>query len=227
MRQKNFKAMVVTEVENDRFVRNIEDRHLDDLPKGDVLVNVEYSSLNYKDVLSAIGNRGVTKNYPHTPGIDAAGRVVESLSKDFKAGDAVIVTSYDLGMNTSGGFGQYIRVPAEWVVKMPEDLSARESMIFGTAGFTAALSVFRLVDYGITPDMGRVVVSGATGGVGSIAVSILSTFHFESASIDRQFSTFFNAQVDVAAHLVAVRAGDQRAHIVGIVTTVADFQVSK
>ncbi|MBW1969318.1 MAG: YhdH/YhfP family quinone oxidoreductase, partial [Deltaproteobacteria bacterium] len=184
MRQKNFKAMVVTEVENDRFVRNIEDRHLDDLPKGDVLVNVEYSSLNYKDVLSAIGNRGVTKNYPHTPGIDAAGRVVESLSKDFKAGDAVIVTSYDLGMNTSGGFGQYIRVPAEWVVKMPEDLSARESMIFGTAGFTAALSVFRLVDYGITPDMGRVVVSGATGGVGSIAVSILSKAGYEVTAVN-------------------------------------------
>jgi len=174
MGQKIFKAMVVTEVENDRFVRNIEDRHLDDLPKGDVLVKVEYSSLNYKDVLSATGNKGVTKNYPHTPGIDAAGRVVESLGKDFNAGDAVIVTSYDLGMNTSGGFGQYIRVPADWVVKMPQDLSARESMIFGTAGFTAALSVFRLVDYGITPNMGPVVVSGATGGVGSIAVSILA-----------------------------------------------------
>ena len=184
MRQNNFKAMVVTEAEKDRFVRDIEDRHLDDLPKGDVLVNVEYSSLNYKDVLSAIGNRGVTKNYPHTPGIDAAGRVVESLSKDFKAGDAVIVTSYDLGMNTSGGFGQYIRVPAEWVVKMPEDLSARESMIFGTAGFTAALSVFRLVDYGIVPDMGRILVSGATGGVGSIAVSILTKAGFEVTAVN-------------------------------------------
>ncbi len=184
MRQKIFKAMVVTEAENDRFVRNIEDRHLDDLPKGDVLVNVEYSSLNYKDVLSAIGNRGVTKNYPHTPGIDAAGRVVESLSEDFKAGDAVIVTSYDLGMNTSGGFGQYIRVPSEWVVKRPENLSARESMIFGTAGFTAALSVFRLVDYGITPDMGRVVVSGATGGVGSIAVSILTKAGYEVTAVN-------------------------------------------
>jgi putative YhdH/YhfP family quinone oxidoreductase len=184
MPQKIFKAMVVTEVENERFVRNIEDRNLDDLPKGDILVKVEYSSLNYKDVLSAIGNRGVTKNYPHTPGIDAAGKVVESLSKDFKAGDAVIVTSYDLGMNTSGGFGQYIRVPAEWVVKMPQDLSARESMIFGTAGFTAALSVFRLVDYGITPNMGPVVVSGATGGVGSIAVSILAKAGYEVTAVN-------------------------------------------
>ncbi len=184
MPQKIFKAMVVTEVEDERFVRNIEDRNLDDLPKGDILVKVEYSSLNYKDVLSAIGNRGVTKNYPHTPGIDAAGKVVESLSKDFKAGDAVIVTSYDLGMNTSGGFGQYIRVPAEWVVKMPQDLSARESMIFGTAGFTAALSVFRLVDYGITPNMGPVVVSGATGGVGSIAVSILAKAGYEVTAVN-------------------------------------------
>jgi acrylyl-CoA reductase (NADPH) len=184
MRQRIFKAMVVREDKNDRFVRDIEDRHLDDLPEGDVLVNVEYSSLNYKDVLSATGDRGVTKNYPHTPGIDAAGRVVESLSKDFKAGDAVIVTSYDLGMNTHGGFGQYIRVPAEWVVKRPENLSARESMIFGTAGFTAALSVFRLVDYGITPDRGRVVVSGATGGVGSIAVSILAKAGYEVTAVN-------------------------------------------
>ncbi len=184
MGQKIFKAMVVTEVENDRFVRNIQERHLDDLPKGDVLINVEYSSLNYKDVLSAVGNRGVTKKYPHTPGIDAAGRVVESLSTDFKAGDAVIVTSYDLGMNTSGGFGQYIRVPGDWVVKMPQNLSARESMIFGTAGFTAALSVFRLVDYGITPNMGPVVVSGATGGVGSIAVSILTKAGYEVTAVN-------------------------------------------
>jgi len=184
MRQKIFKAMVVREDKDDQFVRDIEDRHFDDLPEGDVLVKVEYSSLNYKDVLSATGNRGVTKNYPHTPGIDAAGRVVESLSKDFIAGDEVIVTSYDLGMNTSGGFGQYIRVPAEWVVKRPENLSVRDSMIFGTAGFTAALSVFRLVDYGITPDRGRVVVSGATGGVGSIAVSILTKAGYEVTAVN-------------------------------------------
>jgi len=200
MHQRIFKAMVVTEAENDRFVREIEDRHFDDLPEGDVLVNVEYSSLNYKDVLSATGNRGVTKNYPHTPGIDAAGRVVESLSKDFKAGDAVIVTSYDLGMNTPGGFGQYIRVPAEWVVKRPENLSARESMIFGTAGFTAALSVFRLVDYGITPDMGRVLVSGATGGVGSIAVSILTRAGYEVTAV--------NGVVDEKDFLLEIGAKD-------------------
>lgn len=184
MNQKTFRALVVTEKENDQFVREIKDRNLDDLPQGAVLVNVKYSSLNYKDVLSSIGNRGVTRQYPHTPGIDAAGTVAESKSKDFKAGDEVIVTSYDLGMNTSGGFGQYIRVPADWVVKMPEHLSARESMIFGTAGFTAALSVYRLVDYGITPDMGRILVSGATGGVGSIAVSILTKAGYEVVAVN-------------------------------------------
>jgi len=184
MNQKTFKAMVVTEKEDGQFVREIRDRNLDDLPQGDVLVNVKYSSLNYKDVLSTQGNRGVTKQYPHTPGIDAAGTVAESQNKDFKAGDDVIVTSYDLGMNTSGGYGQYIRVPADWVVKMPANLSSRESMIFGTAGFTAALSVYRLVDYGITPDRGRILVSGATGGVGSIAVSILTKAGYEVVAIN-------------------------------------------
>jgi putative YhdH/YhfP family quinone oxidoreductase len=184
MSQKAFKAMVVEEGEKNQFIREIKDRNLDDLPEGDVLVKVKYSSLNYKDVLSATGSRGVTKKYPHTPGIDAAGTVVESLSKDFKSGDEVIVTSYDLGMNTSGGFGQYIRVPAEWVVKMPPNLSSRESMIFGTAGFTAALSVYRLFDYGINPEMGRIIVSGATGGVGSIAVSILAKTGYEVVAVN-------------------------------------------
>jgi acrylyl-CoA reductase (NADPH) len=184
MSQNTFQAMVVTEGENHQFIREIKDRNLDDLPQGEVLVKVQYSSLNYKDVLSATGNRGVTKQYPHTPGIDASGTVVESLSKDFKSGDEVIVTSYDLGMNTSGGFGQYIRVPAKWVVRMPHNLSPRESMIFGTAGFTAALSVYRLIDYGITPDMGRILVSGATGGVGSIAVSILAKAGYEVVAVN-------------------------------------------
>jgi len=115
----------------------------------------------------------VTKSYPHTPGIDAAGVVEESSNPGFKPGDPVIVTSYDLGMNTSGGYGQYIRVPAGWVVRLPANLTLRESMVYGTAGFTAALSVLRLVECGIKPDQGAVLVSGATGGVGSIAVSIL------------------------------------------------------
>ena len=112
MNKKMFKAMVVEEEEGNRFLRHITSRQIDDLPAGDVLVRVLYSSLNYKDALSATGNKGVTRRYPHTPGIDAAGIVEESAVEAFRRGDEVIVTSYDLGMNTAGGFRQYIRVPA-------------------------------------------------------------------------------------------------------------------
>jgi acrylyl-CoA reductase (NADPH) len=181
---KMFKAMVVEETENNQFTRKITEKSLEDLPRGDVLVKVHYSSLNYKDALSAIGNKGVTRNYPHTPGIDAAGVVEESSDLHFKSGDEVIVTSYDLGMNTSGGFGQYIRVPAQWVVPMPDGLTLRDSMIYGTAGFTAALSVYQLVEHGVSPEKGDVLVSGATGGVGGIAVSILSKMGYSVTAIN-------------------------------------------
>ena len=169
-----FKALVVTENQDNQFIRSIEQKKIDDLPEGDVVVQVLYSSLNYKDILSATGNRGVTRNFPHTPGIDAAGIVAASANEAFKPGDEVIVTSYDLGMNTAGGFGQYIRVPAGWVVPQPQGLTAMEAMVYGTAGFTAALSVWNMIESGVAPDDGNVLVSGATGGVGSIAVSILS-----------------------------------------------------
>lgn len=179
MTRDNFKALVVRETGKGRFTRRIEERSLADLPAGEVLIRVKYSSLNYKDALSAIGNRGVTKVYPHTPGIDAAGLVAESESPDFAAGDTVLVTGYDLGMNTAGGFGQYIRVPARWVVKMPAGLTVKESMIYGTAGFTAALSVSELIKGGVTPEQGEVLVSGASGGVGSMAVALLARSGFE------------------------------------------------
>jgi putative YhdH/YhfP family quinone oxidoreductase len=169
-----FKAMVVREGEEGQFSRSIESRELGDLPAGEVLVRVRYSSLNYKDALSATGHRGVTRSYPHTPGIDAAGTVEESASPSFQPGDEVIVTSYDLGMNTPGGFGQYIRVPEAWVVPLPGGLSLPESMIYGTAGLTAGLSVGKLEGHGLSPDGGEILVTGATGGVGSIAVGILA-----------------------------------------------------
>lgn len=168
-----FKAMVVTESEDKKFSREIINRGISTLPAGDVLIEVKYSSLNYKDALSASGNKGVTRNYPHTPGIDAAGVVVESTNDSFHVGDQVIVTGYDLGMNTSGGYGQFIKVPASWIVKLPKNLSLKESMIYGTAGFTAALSVYKMISGDILPDSGNILVTGATGGVGSIAVSIL------------------------------------------------------
>ena len=174
MIEKKFKAMLVSETEENKFNHEITMRQIDMLPKGDLLINVRYSSLNYKDALSATGNRGVTKNYPHTPGIDAAGIVAESHVDDFKVGDEVIVTGFDLGMNTDGGYGEYIRIPAEWAVKLPPQLSLRESMIYGTAGLTAALSVEKLIHAGIKPDDGDILVTGATGGVGSLAISILN-----------------------------------------------------
>lgn len=174
MTPSSFRAMVVEETEDHRFVRRITQRAVSDLPKGDVLIKVHYSSLNYKDALSASGNKGVTRRYPHTPGVDAAGEVAESTDSAFKVGAPVLVTGHDMGMNTSGGFGQFIRVPAQWVVPLPDGLTLRESMMLGTAGFTAALSLLRLEEAGVTPQGGDILVTGASGGVGSLAVAILA-----------------------------------------------------
>jgi putative YhdH/YhfP family quinone oxidoreductase len=179
MERKKFKAMVVSEGPLNSFTRRIAEKFIEDLPAGDVVIEVLYSSLNYKDALSASGNRGVTKTFPHTPGIDAAGIVVQGIGKDFSVGDEVLVTGYDLGMNTSGGFGQLIRIPGEWVVRLPNGISLKESMMFGTAGFTAGLSVAKLIRHGISPAQGEILVTGASGGVGSMAVSILSKIGFQ------------------------------------------------
>ncbi|MDO9321172.1 MAG: YhdH/YhfP family quinone oxidoreductase [Pseudomonas sp.] len=178
----SFQALVVSEQADGRFVSQVQTREVADLPVGEVLIRVQYSSLNYKDALSASGNRGVTKNYPHTPGIDAAGIVEQSSVSEFAAGDEVIVTGYDLGMNTSGGLAQYIRVPAAWLLKRPQGLSLREAMLLGTAGLTAALCVAKLEQAGLTPDAGTVLVTGATGGVGSIAVALLASLGYQVAA---------------------------------------------
>ncbi|WP_305042243.1 YhdH/YhfP family quinone oxidoreductase [Geoalkalibacter sp.] len=174
MSATTFKALIVEEAEPKKFTRRIGERQLSDLPSGDLLIRVRYSSLNYKDALSATGNKGVTRNFPHTPGIDAAGEVVECTCGRYQPGDQVLVTGYDLGMNTPGGFGQYIRIPCEWAVRLPQGLSPRGSMILGTAGFTAGLCVYKLEQAGVVPGDGEVLVTGATGGVGSIAVGILA-----------------------------------------------------
>ncbi len=174
MSSQNFKAMVVSKTEDGEFTREIATRPIDSLPAGEVLLNVKYSSLNYKDALSAVGNRGVTRNYPHTPGVDAAGMVEHSESGEFQPGDKVIVHGYNLGMDTSGGFGQYVRVPADWVVNLPAGLDFKESMMYGTAGFTAAQSVLKIVEGGVRPEDGKILVTGATGGVGSMAVAVLA-----------------------------------------------------
>lgn len=174
-----FKALLASEGVEGAFEQRIVERDTAELPAGEVLIRVQYSSLNYKDALSASGNRGVTRRYPHTPGIDAAGTVAESSVAEFAAGDEVIVTGYDLGMNTAGGFGQYIRVPAAWLIKRPQGLSLREAMVLGTAGLTAALCVDKLEQAGLNAEAGPVLVTGATGGVGSIAVALLARLGYQ------------------------------------------------
>lgn len=183
MENKTFKALQISEKSDKQYDIEIIQRQVSDLPAGEVLIRVHYSALNYKDALSSVGNKGVTRNYPHTPGIDAAGIVEESQSSDFKVGDEVIVTSYDLGMNTSGGLSEYIRVPARWIVAMPAGLSMREAMINGTAGFTAALCINALINNGLSPEKGKVLVTGSTGGVGILAVAILKKLGFKVTAV--------------------------------------------
>lgn len=205
-----YRALLVTEDADGRFTRSITSRNTNQLPVNGVLIKVKFSSLNYKDALSASGNRGITRRYPHTPGIDAAGTVVSSLSPAFQPGDEVIVTGYDLGMNTPGGFGEYINVPADWVVPRPAGLTAEESMILGTAGFTAALAMHHLIRCGQTPEKGPVVVSGSTGGVGCLAVNLLSRRGFDViASTGKPEKTEFLRSIGAAEVISRSETDDQ------------------
>lgn len=176
-----FRAFRVEKIDGN-YHGSVKEVEMGTLNNNEVLIKVHYSSLNYKDALSASGNKGVTRNYPHTPGIDAVGTIEKSNSDLFNAGEKVIVTSYDLGMNTDGGFAEYINVPSEWVVKLPEAMSEKEAMIYGTAGLTAGVSVLRLSE-GVSPEDGKIVVSGATGGVGTLSVSILSKLGYSVVAI--------------------------------------------
>lgn len=169
-----YQALVVEETESNIFFRNIREKELESIDDGKVLIQVYYSALNYKDALSARGHKGITRNYPHTPGIDASGIVIESKSILFNPGDSVLVTGYDLGMNTNGGFAEYVVVPAEWIVPLPNGLTLKEAMILGTAGFTSALCIDELYKHNILPNKGKILVTGATGGVGCLSIAILS-----------------------------------------------------
>lgn len=178
MENIKFRSLVVEETING-FSPKIQEKSMDELPQGDVLIKVAYSGLNYKDALSFRGHKGITRNYPHTPGIDASGKVVWTTSPIFHVGEKVLVTGYDLGMNTSGGFQEYIRVPSDWVVKLPDTLNLKEAMIYGTAGFTSALAIHRIQQIGITEEAGKILVTGATGGVGIVAISLLNKLGYE------------------------------------------------
>ncbi|UOQ84906.1 NADPH:quinone oxidoreductase family protein [Gracilibacillus salinarum] len=170
---ETFEAFVVNKTDA-TFSTNIQNLILDDLSDGDVLIKVAYSSVNYKDALASSENGKVASSYPLVPGIDLAGTVVSSNTDRFREGDQVIATSYDIGVAHNGGYSEYARIPAEWIVPLPQGLSVKEAMIYGTAGFTAALSVNRLEDNGLIPQKGKVLVTGATGGVGSLAVAMLA-----------------------------------------------------
>jgi putative YhdH/YhfP family quinone oxidoreductase len=176
--KKKYRAYEISEISKNIYQGRVVLKNIDALPKNDTLIKVYYSSLNFKDALSATGNKGVTKKYPHTPGIDAAGIVVKSNNDKFKEGTSVIVTGYDLGMNTPGGLGEYVSVPDEWIVKLPDRMSLEESMIYGTAGLTATLSVMRLIEEKVDPSGGEVVVTGSSGGLGSACIAILKKAGF-------------------------------------------------
>ena len=182
-----YSAYYVEEKDGD-FSASISELELEKPADGFVQINVSHSSLNYKDALSASGNKGVTRNYPFVPGIDAAGKIADANSSQFTDGEEVIVTGYDMGMNTPGGFGEYINVPAQWVVKKPENLSSLEAMSIGTAGLTAAASVLKIHESSQKSDL-PVLVSGATGGVGSIGVMLMSKLGKEVSALTRKSSS--------------------------------------
>lgn len=200
-----YRSFVVREQHRGEFTRSVEERETQDLPPGELLVRVHYSSLNYKDALSASGNRGVTRRYPHTPGIDAAGVVEASTVSAFQPGDQVIVSGYDLGMSHPGGFAEYVRVPAAWAVRLPQGLTLKQSMMLGTAGFTAGRCVEMLVQQGCVPGAGDILVTGATGGVGSISVAILARLGFAVTALTGKNETAFLQ--DLGAHAVLARDG--------------------
>lgn len=158
----------------------------DDLPPGEILVKVDFSSLNYKDALAAMGHPGIVRHYPHVPGIDAAGVVVASGSTAVPEGCSVLITGFGLGTTVWGGFAEYVRVPPDWALPLPDNMTPKESMSLGTAGLTAALCVDALIKSGVTPESGEILVSGATGGVGSLSVTILAKLGYQVAALTRK-----------------------------------------
>jgi putative YhdH/YhfP family quinone oxidoreductase len=177
------KAFLVEKIGENEFLSRVQDISTPKCAENEIVIKVTYSSLNYKDALSSIGNPGVTRKFPHVTGIDVAGTVYESTSPIFKVGERVLVTGYDMGMNTNGGHAQFVKVPASWVARIPDSISDKEIMTFGTAGLTAALSINELMANGIKPESGEILVTGSTGGVGSIAIAILSKLGYSITAI--------------------------------------------
>jgi len=178
----SFKALRITNFDG-KISASIVDATLDELTPGEVLITAEYSSVNYKDALAATGTGKILKRFPLIGGIDVAGSVTSSTDRRFREGDRVLVTGYELGVSRDGGYAAYVRVPADWVVAIPDGLSPREAMILGTAGFTAGLAIARLERNGLATGQGPIAVTGATGGVGSIAIAALARLGYEVTAI--------------------------------------------
>lgn len=212
-----FKAVLVEEIANKQFTVKVANRSVNDLPDNDLLVNVHYSSLNFKDALSASGNKRVSSHFPHTPGIDAAGVVVRDKSGTFAVGDEVLVFGYDLGMNTPGGLGQMITIPANWAARRPENLSLKEAMSYGTGGLTAALCIQKLEKMGAQPQDGPVAVTGATGGVGTISIALLKQLGYSVVA--------FSGKPEQTQHLKNIGA-DEVLHR-DVLNEVADLPMGK
>ncbi len=178
-----FQAYLVEKDPQGQVTSRVVSRSMDELPPGEVTVRVRWSSVNYKDALAATGHPGVARTFPHVPGIDAAGEVIASAAAEFPIGTPVIATGHELGVERWGGWAELVRVPAAWLVRLPDRLSPEEAMLLGTAGFTAAQCVIALQHAGLEPGRGPIVVTGATGGVGSISVAILAKLGYEVVAI--------------------------------------------
>lgn len=183
MLPETFRCYLVTKDSEGKVSGGMAEQPIDALPEGEVLIRVAYSSLNYKDALAATGHPGVVQQFPHVPGVDAAGTVVESGEYEFVEGDPVLVTGFDVGSTRWGGLAEFVRVPADWVVPLPSGLSLRESMVLGSAGLTAGFCVDVLQRHDVQPDRGEVVVTGASGGVGSVAVAILAKLGYDVVAV--------------------------------------------
>ena len=176
-----YKAYLIEQTD-DQFNGSVQELDKPVIEAGHLIISVHYSSLNYKDALASTGVKGVAKAYPFVPGIDVVGTVLESADERFSEGDIVVATGYKIGMAVHGGFGEIVHLPADWVLHLPENMEMFDAMSIGTAGITAAACVKKIIDSGISKDL-PVLVSGATGGVGSVAVNILSKLGYEVHAI--------------------------------------------
>ncbi|MGA9342064.1 MAG: oxidoreductase [Rhodanobacteraceae bacterium] len=176
--------------DNQGYRSGLEEMHIDELSPGEILVKVAWSSVNYKDALAATGKGKILRRFPLNGGIDVAGYVAESSDPAFKEGDQVLCTGCGLSETRDGGYAEYARIESKWAMPLPAGLSLRESMMIGTAGFTAALSLYRMMRNGQTPEMGPIVVTGATGGVGTLAIDILTASGFEAHAITGKVDQF-------------------------------------